>query len=224
MPITINKNNGTNILTINNFSNVTIDAGGSSDALGDLGGDEKNAILIKSLGPTMQINFEYNLIDESSTVVTGSTVTTARAQLRYLYDTLMSTGANSYNDSYYLTLEFSSTPLDSGTATAGSSTTLTDGSKAWTINAYAGLGVKITGGTGSGQVRRIISNTSTALTISNGTDDGNQWGTNPDATSTYQIVDCFVRKRFVSKITAQSAADQPLSWRGNIQFQVGKVL
>ena len=217
MPVTINKNDGTNILTINNFSNVVIDAGGGSDLLPDLAGDEKSAILIHTLGPTMTINFEYTLVDEASTVVTGSTVTTARDQMKYLYNTLMSTGTASYTDSYWFTLEFSTTALDSGTATAGASTTITDSGKSWTVNAYANQIVKITGGTGSGQVRNITSNTATALTVSDA------WRTNPDATSTYQIIDAFARKGFVSKITSQMASDQPLSFRGNITFQVGTV-
>lgn len=75
------------------------------------------------------------------------------------------------------------TALDSGTATAGAATTLTDASKAWTVNAYANKVVKITGGTGSGQVRTIASNTATVLTVDTA------WATNPDATSTYEIVE-----------------------------------
>jgi len=71
--------------------------------------------------------------------------------------------------------------LDSGTATAGGATTLTDGGKAWTVNAQAGREVRITSGTGSGQARTISSNTSTVLTVSEA------WGTAPDATSVYTI-------------------------------------
>lgn len=169
----------------------------------------------------MTINFEYSIVDESSTVVSGSTVTTARDQVKYLYDTLMSTGQNQHRDSYQLVLQSSTTPLDSGTATAGASTTLTDGSKSWTVNAYANQVVKITGGTGSGQVRTILSNTATTLTISTRPEDN--WTTNPDGTSAYQIIDGFERKGFLSKITCQTASDQPLKWRGIMQFQVGTV-
>lgn len=221
MPILISKTaNGVvqGLFTVNNFSNVTVDAGNNSDTLADLAGDERSAILIHTLGPTMQINFEYSLIDEASTVVSGSTVTTARDQMKYLYNTLMSTGATSYNDFYWLILQFSTTALDSGTASAGAASTLTDGSKSWTVNGYANQVVYITGGTGSGQVRNITSNTGTVLTVSDA------WTTNPDNTSTYQILDAFGRKGFVNKITCQSAAEQPLSWRGNITFQVGTVV
>lgn len=70
--------------------------------------------------------------------------------------------------------------LDSGTATAGSTTTtLEDTTKTWTVDQYAGMTVTITTGTGSGQSRTIVSNTATVLTVAT-------W-TAPDATSVYQI-------------------------------------
>ena len=69
-----------------------------------------------------------------------------------------------------------------GTSTGGNSTsTLIDTSKAWTTNAWAGSKVYITGGTGNGQSRTVLTNTATTLTIS-GT-----WMTTPDATSTYYV-------------------------------------
>lgn len=71
--------------------------------------------------------------------------------------------------------------MDSGTATSGAAGTITDTNKAWKTNYHAGRTVHITGGTGSGQYKHIVSNTATALTVS-----GN-WATNPDNTSTYKI-------------------------------------
>lgn len=71
--------------------------------------------------------------------------------------------------------------VDTGTASAGGTDTLTDSSKAWTVNAYADKVVQIVAGTGAGQSRTIVSNTATALTVSAG------WATVPDATSQYQI-------------------------------------
>lgn len=53
-----------------------------------------------------------------------------------------------------------------GTATGGTIATLTDTGKTWTVNAFAGLYVKLLTGTGSGQVGLITSNTATELTIS----------------------------------------------------------
>ena len=68
-----------------------------------------------------------------------------------------------------------------GTATAGAASTLTNGAKAWATNQWANYQVRITAGTGIGQVRTIASNTGTVLTVSA------NWTTNPDATSQYVI-------------------------------------
>ncbi len=54
---------------------------------------------------------------------------------------------------------------DSGTASAGSTTTLTDSSKSWATNAFANYDIAIVTGTGLNQVARIISNTATVLTF-----------------------------------------------------------
>lgn len=54
---------------------------------------------------------------------------------------------------------------DSGTVTAGTTSTLTDSSKAWTVNQWAGYWCFIRFGTGAGEVRQITSNTATALTF-----------------------------------------------------------
>jgi hypothetical protein len=71
--------------------------------------------------------------------------------------------------------------FDAGTATAGSSTTITDSTKSWTVNAWRNYAVRIIAGTGAGQILPIASNTATALTVI-GT-----WTTNPDTTSVYVI-------------------------------------
>lgn len=68
-----------------------------------------------------------------------------------------------------------------GTATAGAASTLTDSGKAWGTNQWANAQIRITAGTGVGQVRTIASNTGTVLTTSAA------WTTNPDATSVYAI-------------------------------------
>lgn len=68
----------------------------------------------------------------------------------------------------------------SGTATAGAATTLTNNTKTWTTNQWTNYQVRITGGTGKGQIRTISSNTGTVLTVPT-------WTVNPDATSTYVI-------------------------------------
>lgn len=72
-------------------------------------------------------------------------------------------------------------------ATAGTAGTLTfatatDSGQTWTVNDLRNRWISITGGTGSGQVRAIASNTGTAITIAGA------WVTTPTAGSTYAIV------------------------------------
>ena len=69
-----------------------------------------------------------------------------------------------------------------GTATAGAASTLTDSGQALSLNRYAGYAIKITGGTGIGQMRTIIANTATVFYVNR------PWGTNPDNTSAYSVI------------------------------------
>jgi hypothetical protein len=70
--------------------------------------------------------------------------------------------------------------FDTGTATATSNTTtLVDTTKNWTASQWINYQVRITAGTGKGQVRVITANDATTLTIGSGTD--------LDATSVYEI-------------------------------------
>jgi hypothetical protein len=82
--------------------------------------------------------------------------------------------------------------VSSGTATAGANATfngtLTDSGKSWSTDMTTGTivrckWVKVTGGTGSGQIRGITNNTATVLTVVPA------WTTTPDATSTYAIIE-----------------------------------
>lgn len=73
-----------------------------------------------------------------------------------------------------------------GTATAGGANTLTNSGATWSTSRNSAtcpqaLWVKITGGTGVGQIRAITNNTATQLTVTP------SWTTQPDATSTYSI-------------------------------------
>lgn len=72
-------------------------------------------------------------------------------------------------------------PWVAGTATSGGANTLTNSEKSWATNQWANAQVRITRGTGAGQVRTIASNTATVLTVSS------NWSVNPDATSEYVI-------------------------------------
>lgn len=69
---------------------------------------------------------------------------------------------------------------EQGIATAATSTTLTDGGKSWTASQFINYQVRITGGTGIGQVRTITANTATQLTVA-------AWTVTPDTTSTYVV-------------------------------------
>lgn len=79
---------------------------------------------------------------------------------------------------------FSVGVLSTGTSTGtNASGTLNDTSKNWTVNLYTNKTVIITAGIGVGQIKKIASNTATALTL----DPGWIFETLPDATSQYII-------------------------------------
>jgi hypothetical protein len=78
--------------------------------------------------------------------------------------------------------EVKMTVFDYGKATAVTTTTLSDSTKTWIASALVNLQVKITSGTGAGQVRFITANTTNQITVSVA------WTTNPDTTSTFEIV------------------------------------
>jgi hypothetical protein len=67
-----------------------------------------------------------------------------------------------------------------GTATSATATTLTQTGKAWTASQWINSQVRITGGTGAGQIRTITASTADTLTVAT-------WTTTPDVTSTYAI-------------------------------------
>lgn len=70
---------------------------------------------------------------------------------------------------------------DAGKATAATFTTLSDSGRSWTVNQWTNFAVRILAGTGAGQVRTILSNTSTVLTLAS------PWNITPDTTSVYTI-------------------------------------
>ena len=73
------------------------------------------------------------------------------------------------------------TLFDTGTSTGSNLTyTLNDTTKLWATNQFANYQLRITAGTGAGQVRKIVANTTTALYVP-------AWTTIPDATSVYTI-------------------------------------
>ena len=72
------------------------------------------------------------------------------------------------------------TSFASGTATSATATTLVNSAKAWTASQWINYQIRITGGTGAGQVRTITANNATSVTVT-------AWTVVPDATSTYAI-------------------------------------
>jgi hypothetical protein len=72
--------------------------------------------------------------------------------------------------------------FDAGVASAGGASTLTDSGKSWENNRWKNYELRITAGTGLGQSQAILSNNDTELTVIR------PWATQPDATSTYEIV------------------------------------
>lgn len=67
-----------------------------------------------------------------------------------------------------------------GKATSATGTTLVNSGKSWTADQWINYQVRITGGTGIGQIRTITDNDTTSLTVAT-------WTTTPDSTSTYII-------------------------------------
>ena len=67
-----------------------------------------------------------------------------------------------------------------GTAASATATTLTVAGTPWAASQWINAQVRITGGTGAGQIRTITANTTSGLTVAT-------WTVTPDATSTYSI-------------------------------------
>lgn len=96
------------------------------------------------------------------------------------------------NEVLEIDVDPSPTPTVDSIATSGGVNTLTDTTLSETVNVHADSYLTIDGGTGIGQIRRIQSNTATVFTLDE------DWGTNPDATSTYTVhVPVLVNARFL---------------------------
>lgn len=108
MTITINKNSSATILTLNNFSNISYDLSMPVEVIKEIESDEEATKLLKIEGNTATLNFEWTLTEEASSVVsgTGSPVTTAVGQFKYLFDTLQPT---SITDTFTVTVDFAGT-------------------------------------------------------------------------------------------------------------------
>lgn len=69
---------------------------------------------------------------------------------------------------------------DTGQATSGGATTIVDTGAGWGVDQFINFQVRITGGTGIGQIRTITDNDATTLTVAS-------WTTPPDSSSLYSI-------------------------------------
>lgn len=114
---------------------------------------------------------------------------------------------------------------DTGTATSGGASTLTDTGATWTVNQFAGNVVQITAGTGVGQSRVVASNTATVLTTATA------WATAPDGTSVYDIrtenarvrnlADPTLPQDGATKAYVDAAATVPGGTDGAVQYNNG---
>ena len=75
---------------------------------------------------------------------------------------------------------------------------ITDLTKSWALNRWNGLAVRITSGTGKGQVRQIIGTYGTTLQVSP------NWTTTPDSTSVYEIQGDIDRMYLMAGASAQT--------------------
>lgn len=80
------------------------------------------------------------------------------------------------------------TPLDTGTATAGGASTLTDTAKSWTTDQYAGERVTLRPAGPDTEYRSIASNTATVLTVTAA------WTVQPSASDPYEIQDADIQR------------------------------
>lgn len=96
----------------------------------------------------------------------------------------------------------------SGTASGSqTSTTLQDVTKTWTPNQFVGHTVTIVGGTGAGQFRTVISNTTSSLSSS-------AWTTTPNSSSQYQV-------SLSSRLVAPEDGIYEVIGHASIAFQAG---
>ena len=139
-------------------------------------------------------------------VSTGD-ITTWIGTLTAIYDILLinytvqanaGTGVISYAQQVLLDAKCKrTTPAVTGTASAGASdATLTRSGTAYTVDAYKDMYVKTTGGTGPNQLRKILSNSGTVLTLDSA------WTTPISTDTTFAI--CTIRDCFTYYIEATS--------------------
>lgn len=132
-------------------------------------------------GVTFRMNTGRYFIFLGGTVAAGFFVSFDVATASYNQSLSVTNLAASYTVTSQLTGAFLwGETYASGTATSATATTLVNSAKSWTTNQWTNFQVRITSGTGIGQIRVISSNTGTTLTVPT-------WTVTPDSTSTYVI-------------------------------------
>lgn len=115
-----------------------------------------------------------------------ASATTTRSETEPQMRTITGTIALRYTDStffdHWKTGAVIGTSQVTGTATSSTNTTLVDSGSGWDVNDYQLNVVRITAGTGVGQVRVVMSNTSDTLTVNRA------WDTNPSTDSTFSVL------------------------------------
>lgn len=102
-----------------------------------------------------------------------------------------------------------------GTATSATSTTLVDTNQAMSSNQYAGAYIRIFDGTGDGQIRQIVSNTTTAFTVA-------AWDITPDTTSRYVLFGTDLWTATTGTTGLASVKSKPVSIGGVCYFPQGQ--
>jgi len=155
--------------------------GGSSNTLVDTSkswaSDEWGGYYIMITGSTGagQIREIQSNTSDTITVASNWNINPASGSQYVIFDNLLGTR-----------IELDTEPLgelETGTATGGGSNTIQDAGKSWTTDEWANKYIAILSGSGIREVRQIISNTDTTITV-----DEN-WETQPTSGSAYKIMD-----------------------------------
>lgn len=141
--------------------------------------------------------------------VSTSDISTWIGTLSAVYDVILinhtvtsaGTGVLSVAQVLALDAKCKRTVLKTGTASSASSTaTLTQSGAGWVTNAYQGMYVKTTGGTGSNQVKEILSNSATVLQLESA------WDTPISTDTTFAI--CATRGDFTYTVAATRGSNK----------------
>jgi len=135
-----------------------------------------NSIISANFGVSIDATSTYRILTPRFYVVNaGSQATGTFKVYCYALNTWSNLSITNFATSISAEMRYVSTPsmiggefnsFATGTATAATANTLSNTAKSWTTNQWTNSQVRITAGTGAGQVRTISSNTATQLTVS----------------------------------------------------------